>query len=101
MSTIGRRTEVLLALLSVYGPVRNFTGGALTHLIVFSPGLIPPLADWLAWATLPPLAVRLMRMIAGPASADQFAPWSVPRWKQMKKDGNPKMAALGHSDHRE
>lgn len=75
---------IFLVLLSVLGSMRDFANAASAHLIVFGTGIVPVLADWSCWATLFLLAQLTLRVIAGPASADQLASWSLHLGKPAK-----------------
>jgi hypothetical protein len=44
----------------------------MSGILSFAPGPLPLLADALCWATLIPLALLVMRLVAGPASADRL-----------------------------
>jgi hypothetical protein len=52
---------------SVRSPITWMSG-----ILSFAPGPLPLLADALCWATLIPLALLVMRLVAGPASADRL-----------------------------
>jgi len=62
----------LVAAVAVYGPARDWLAGRVSGILSFAPGPLPLLADALCWATLIPLALLVMRLVAGPASADRL-----------------------------
>jgi len=75
----GSRGEVVfLAVLAIFGTLRDFTVAAVRpDVFVLSPGIATVLVDALLWSGLTALAQAVMRLVAGPAAADRLAhrPW--------------------------
>lgn len=75
----GWRGEVVfLAVISVLGTVRDYkVAEHLPAVIAFSPGIVTVVVDLLAWSGLTALAQGVMRLVAGPATADRLVrrPW--------------------------
>ena len=60
----------------VWGVIHDFGGSAAfasSNLMVFGPGLIPVVADFLNYVTCGALAQLAIRLVAGPANADPLA----------------------------
>jgi hypothetical protein len=77
-----RGEVVFLAVLAIFGTLRDFTVAAVRpDVFVLSPGIATVLVDALLWSGLTALAQAAMWVIAGPAAAARLAhrPWPVKR----------------------
>jgi len=69
-----RGEVVFLAVVAVQGTLRDyFEAGQALGVIALAPGLTTVLVDVVCWAGLTALAQGVMRLVAGPAGADQLA----------------------------
>jgi|SRR5215469_16187031 len=78
----GRGVLIFLACMVAYGLLRDFLGTAAAnasgfHLLVLTPGPLTVLADALCWVGCVGIALLVMRLFAGPATADRLARVSV------------------------
>jgi hypothetical protein len=69
-----RGAVAFLALVTVLGALRDyFEAGQALGMIVLAPGITTVLVDMGCWAGLTALAQGVMRLVAGPASADRLS----------------------------
>lgn len=61
-----------IGVMGIVGPLRDYAGAALTHAIVFAPGIVPALGDAACWAGGIALVQAIMRLVSGPARADRL-----------------------------
>jgi len=78
----GRGVLLFLACVAIYGPLRDYLGTTAAsasgfHLLVLSPAPLAVLADALCWVGCVGIAMLVMRLFAGPATADRLARVSV------------------------
>jgi hypothetical protein len=82
MRRFGWRGQVVfLAVVTVQGTLRDyFEAGQALGVIILAPGPMTVLVDAVCWFGLTALAQGMMRLVAGPAAADQLArrPWQAP-----------------------
>ena len=62
-----------LGAIAVFFPIRDYHVATTTHVIEFSDGLAPWVADGAAAVAVVALAVSVMRALAGPADRDALA----------------------------
>jgi hypothetical protein len=67
-----RGLAAFVAVMGIVGPLRDYSGAALTGGIVFAPGIVPVLGDAVCWAGGMAVAQAVMRLVAGPARKDKL-----------------------------
>jgi len=68
-----RGQAAFVAVMSVWGPARDYLGASMTQLIVITPGVMPLLGWSLAWACGVAVMQAVMRVVSGPAESDRLA----------------------------